>query len=101
MYKEEMDKKLEEIRQKKSVKILAIESSCDETSIAVVENGRNVLSCVTATQIDIHKRFGGVVPEVASRNHILAIENVCKSEKPIWPIPVILSLEPAFSVATQ
>lgn len=78
MYKEEMDKKLEEIRKKSSVKILAIESSCDETSIAIVENGRNVLSCVIDTQIEIHKRFGGVVPEVASRNHILAIENVCR-----------------------
>lgn len=77
MYKEIMDKKLEKIREKESVKILSIESSCDETSVAVVENGRNVLSCIIATQIDIHKRFGGVVPEVASRNHILAIENVC------------------------
>ena len=72
-----MDKKLEEIKNKSSVKILAIESSCDETSVAIVENGRKVLSCVIDTQIEIHKRFGGVVPEVASRNHILAIDNVC------------------------
>ena len=71
-----MDKKLKELRNKESVKILSIESSCDETSVAIVENGRNVLSCVIATQIEIHKRFGGVVPEVASRNHILAIETV-------------------------
>ena len=78
MYKEEMDKKLESLKQKASVKILAIESSCDETSVAIVENGRRVLSCVIDSQIEIHKRFGGVVPEVASRNHILAIENVCK-----------------------
>lgn len=78
MYKILMDEKLEEIKKQKSVKILAIESSCDETSVAVVENGRNVLSCVIDTQIEIHKRFGGVVPEVASRNHILAIDNVCK-----------------------
>lgn len=78
MYKQEMDKKLEQIANKNNVKILAIESSCDETSVAIVENGRNVLSCVTDTQIEIHKRFGGVVPEVASRNHILAIENVCR-----------------------
>lgn len=77
MYKEEMDKKLEEIKKQQSVKILAIESSCDETSVAIVENGRRVFSCVIATQIEIHRRFGGVVPEVASRNHILAIENVC------------------------
>ena len=78
MYKEEMDIKLEAIKKQKSVKILAIESSCDETSVAIVENGRTVLSCVIATQIEIHKRFGGVVPEVASRNHILAIDNVCR-----------------------
>ena len=56
--------------------ILAIESSCDETSVAVIKNGREVLSNVISSQIEIHKRFGGVVPEVASRNHIMAIENV-------------------------
>ncbi|MCI5714391.1 MAG: tRNA (adenosine(37)-N6)-threonylcarbamoyltransferase complex transferase subunit TsaD, partial [Firmicutes bacterium] len=60
----------------KDILILGIESSCDETSIAVVKNGRVVLSNVIATQIEIHKRFGGVVPEVASRNHIMAIDNV-------------------------
>ena len=70
------DEQLEILKNKKSVKILAIESSCDETSVAVVENGRNILSNVVATQIDIHTRFGGVVPEVASRNHITAISNV-------------------------
>lgn len=75
---EDMNLKLEELKTKSSVKILAIESSCDETSVAIVENGRTVLSCVIDTQIEIHKRFGGVVPEVASRNHILAIDNVCK-----------------------
>ncbi len=52
------------------MKILAIESSCDETSAAVVRDGREVLSNVIATQIDTHKKFGGVVPEVASRMHI-------------------------------
>ncbi len=56
--------------------ILAIESSCDETSAAVLENGREVKSCVISSQIDIHKKFGGVVPEVASRNHILNISSV-------------------------
>ena len=61
---------------KKDIYILAIESSCDETSIAVVKNGREVLSNVISSQIDIHKRFGGVVPEVASRNHLMAISNV-------------------------
>lgn len=58
--------------------ILAIESSCDETSAAVVKNGRDVLSLVISSQIDIHKKFGGVVPEVASRNHILNISSVVK-----------------------
>ena len=56
--------------------ILAIESSCDETSCAVVVDGRTVLSNVVSSQIDIHTLFGGVVPEVASRNHITAIDNV-------------------------
>ena len=58
------------------MKILAIESSCDETSCAVVENGRKVFSNIVSSQIDIHTRFGGVVPEVASRNHVTAIDNV-------------------------
>lgn len=56
--------------------ILAIESSCDETSAAVVKDGRQVLSNVISSQIDIHKKFGGVVPEVASRNHVLNISSV-------------------------
>lgn len=68
--------KFEKLKGKKDVLVLGIESSCDETSISVVKNGREVLSNVVASQIEIHKRFGGVVPEVASRNHILAISNV-------------------------
>ncbi len=54
----------------KDILILAIETSCDETSAAVVRNGREVLSNIISSQIDIHKRFGGVVPEVASRKHL-------------------------------
>ncbi|MBR1987808.1 MAG: tRNA (adenosine(37)-N6)-threonylcarbamoyltransferase complex transferase subunit TsaD [Clostridia bacterium] len=61
---------------KKDFKILAIESSCDETSSSVVVDGRFCLSNIVSSQIDIHTRFGGVVPEVASRNHITAIDNV-------------------------
>jgi N6-L-threonylcarbamoyladenine synthase len=57
----------------KYVKILSIESSCDETSAAVVVNGRDVLSNVISSQIAIHTKFGGVVPEVASRKHIEVI----------------------------
>ena len=54
----------------KDIKILAIESSCDETAAAVVVNGREILSNIIASQIEIHEKFGGVVPEVASRKHI-------------------------------
>ena len=61
---------------KKDVLILGIESSCDETSIAVVKNGREVLSNVISSQIDIHKLYGGVVPEIASRNHVMNIDGV-------------------------
>ena len=53
--------------------ILGIESSCDETSAAVVKDGRQLLSNVIATQIDIHKMYGGVVPEIASRKHVEAV----------------------------
>lgn len=56
--------------------ILGIESSCDETAAAVVEDGRRVLSSVVASQVDIHHRFGGVVPELASRKHIEAVSPV-------------------------
>lgn len=56
-----------------TVRILGIESSCDETAAAVVENGREMRSNVIATQIDLHKQYGGVFPEVASRQHILSI----------------------------
>ena len=55
------------------MKILGIESSCDETSAGIVEDGRKLLSNVVHSQIDIHKEYGGVVPEVAARNHIEVI----------------------------
>ena len=55
---------------------LAIETSCDETSCAVIKDGREVLSNIISSQIDIHKRFGGVVPEIASRKHIESIDNI-------------------------
>jgi len=54
-------------------KILAIETSCDETSAAVVEDGRHVLSCAVASQVQLHRQYGGVFPEMASREHMLAI----------------------------
>lgn len=55
------------------MKVLAIETSCDETAAAVVEDGRRVLSDVVSTQIDLHRRWGGVVPELASRNHVVQV----------------------------
>ena len=61
---------------KEDVLILAIESSCDETAASVVKNGREVLSNVIFTQIDLHTRYGGVVPEIASRKHIEKINQV-------------------------
>lgn len=60
------------------MRLLAIETSCDETAAAVVEDGRRLLSNVVATQIDVHRRFGGVFPEVASRQHVLAIQPVIR-----------------------
>ena len=62
----------------KDIITLGIESSCDETSVAVVKNGREVLSNVIDSQIKIHEKYGGVVPEIASRNHIEAISRVTK-----------------------
>lgn len=62
-----------ESNSKTSIKILGIETSCDETSVAVVENGRTILSNIVFSQMDVHKRFGGVVPEVASRRHVESI----------------------------
>ena len=62
----------------KKIYTLGIESSCDETSVAIVKNGREILSNVIDTQIPIHEKYGGVVPEIASRNHIEAISRVMK-----------------------
>ena len=76
MYYNIAKEKFELLQNKKDVTVLAIESSCDETSIAVVRNGREVLSNIVASQIEIHRLYGGVVPEIASRNHISAISNV-------------------------
>ncbi len=66
------------MKKMKDILILGIESSCDETAAAVVKNGREVLSNVISSQVPIHEKFGGVVPEIASRNHVEAISNVVK-----------------------
>ncbi len=60
------------------MRILAIESSCDETAAAVIENGRKIISSVVATQVEEHKLYGGVVPEIASRRHCESINGVIK-----------------------
>ena len=61
---------------KKDIYILGIESSCDETSCAIVKNGNEDIATVVLTQIDVHKSFGGVVPEIASRHHVRNITMV-------------------------
>ena len=58
------------------MKILAIESSCDDTAAAIVENGRHVITSMVSSQINDHKIYGGVVPEIASRKHIEKINQV-------------------------
>ncbi len=68
-----MDKRL-----RKQTRVLGIESSCDETAAAVVADGRRILSSVVASQIDIHRKYGGVVPELASREHLRQIVPVVR-----------------------
>ena len=69
-YFESCQQQLDALRRKDRVRILAIESSCDETAAAVVENGRKILSNAVYSQIDMHALYGGVVPEIASRAHV-------------------------------
>lgn len=71
--------------QPSDITILAVETSCDETAAAVVRGGRTVLSNVVASQIDEHRRYGGVVPEVASRQHILALPAVINEALAVLP----------------
>lgn len=72
----EMLEKLEALKSKPSVRILAMESSCDETAAAVIENGRRIVSSVIFSQVDTHALYGGVVPEIASRAHVDACDRV-------------------------
>ena len=73
-YEVRMREKLEALREKGSAVILSVESSCDETAIAIVRNGREELASAIASQIDTHALYGGVVPEIASRMHVEAID---------------------------
>jgi N6-L-threonylcarbamoyladenine synthase len=67
-----------------SIRILGIESSCDETAAAVVADGRTILSNVVASQIDVHRKYGGVVPELASREHLRRIVPVVREARAWW-----------------
>jgi N6-L-threonylcarbamoyladenine synthase len=67
-----------------SARILAIESSCDETACAILENGRALLSSTVASQMELHARYGGVFPEVASRQHVLSIMRSPSHAVPVW-----------------
>src|SRR5699024_1261324 len=68
--------------------IIGIETSCDETGVAIVKNGVEIVSNVVASQIESHKRFGGVVPEIASRHHVeqitIVIEEAFKNAEVEW-----------------
>ena len=73
---EAMQQRVREIAAQESVRILALETSCDETAAAVIENGRTILSNIVFSQIDLHALYGGVVPEIASRAHVEACDRV-------------------------
>lgn len=75
--------------------ILSLETSCDETSAAVIKNGKEILSLVIASQIDIHSEYGGVVPEIASREHVKIITNVI--DKAIKDANISLDMVDAFA----
>lgn len=73
-YLQSSREQLEQLKKKEHIRILAIESSCDETAAAVVEDGRRILSNPVFTQIDMHALYGGVVPEIASRAHVEKVD---------------------------
>ena len=75
-YEEASRRKAAELRGRAGVRILALETSCDETAAAVIEDGRKILSNVVFSQIDLHELYGGVVPEIASRAHMEACDRV-------------------------
>lgn len=75
-YLEASRRQAEALRAREHVRILALETSCDETAAAVIEDGRRILSSVVFSQIDLHELYGGVVPEIASRAHMEACDRV-------------------------
>ena len=84
-----------------SERILAIETSCDETAAAIVADGRHILSNRVASQIELHRRFGGVYPEVASRQHVLAIQTVVEDALRMPPSPTCANWTPSPSPTGQ
>lgn len=75
-FEEEMRQKAAALREKETVRILSLETSCDETAAAIIENGRIIRANVVFSQIDLHALYGGVVPEIASRAHVEACDRV-------------------------
>ena len=75
-YTESVQAQLEALRKKEHVRILSLETSCDETAASIVEDGRTIVSNVVFSQIDLHALYGGVVPEIASRAHVEACDRV-------------------------
>ncbi len=75
-YIQEMSQRAEALKDREHVRILALETSCDETAAAVVEDGRKILSNAVYSQIDLHALYGGVVPEIASRAHVEKVSQI-------------------------
>ena len=78
-YIQEMTERAEALKKQEHVRILALETSCDETAAAVVENGRKILSNAVYSQIDLHALYGGVVPEIASRAHVEKVSQIVEA----------------------
>ena len=76
-YEARMRERTEELRRSGHALVMAVESSCDETAVAVVRDGRELLASEITSQIDIHALYGGVVPEIASRSHVEALDPLC------------------------
>ena len=77
-YTESARAQLNALQTKDHVRILALETSCDETAAAIIEDGRTIVSNIVFSQIDLHALNGGVVPEIASRQHLLALPGVVR-----------------------
>ena len=75
-FDERMREKTEALREQERVRILSLETSCDETAAAIIENGRIIRANIVFSQIDLHALYGGVVPEIASRAHVEACDRV-------------------------